>query len=361
MKQQQWTIGMGITSQCNMKCSFCYSQDRRKNDDLSADAWISFIKSNASSICAINYGTGENTLSESWYQIITYTREKFPNIRQSLTTNGTLGKAIKTINKAMVIDRCIDEIDVSIDFANPTYHNKMRGFSGAFDLALDTLAYCKDYRKRATIVVIGLEQTLDIENLARLFELAAHYNAFIRINLYRHVHSKSTFVPPRLSVVLKALDWIIKQHTIVSVSEPVFRSIYGIPMDNTIENELFSMRILSNGDCTPSTYLITEEWIAGNILDNISLDSLLSTTPFKRFRNCVLPKECGGCHYSNTCHGGALDRRFLSWGNLDKPDIYCPRGLDEYFNPKKNLDLKFLNQTTVHSNYLPTMIFSPNT
>ena len=349
---------MGVTSQCNMNCTFCYSQATRKKDELDVDRWTSYIERNASSICAINYGTGENTLCPSWYRIISYVREHFPHIRQSLTTNGSLAEAIKVDDQATAIDTCIDEIDVSLDFADLKLHDRMRGFSGAYDLALHTLGYCKAYGKRATIVALGYEKTLALANLAPLFELAARFSAFIRINLYRHVNDKSTLYYPSIHTVLKALDWIIRHHTVVSISEPVFKSMVGIDAEGT-DTEPLSMRILPNGDITPSTYLITKEWVAGNICNHIPLAELILTAPFRRFHNSALPVECSGCHYVQTCRGGALDRRFLTWGCSEKPDIYCSRGLEDYFRQAGNVKPVFLHQKTVHSDYLPTMIFSP--
>lgn len=359
MKHNKWTLGIGVTSSCNMKCPFCYSQDQRETNDLPLDRWISFVKSNAFFIKAINYGTGENTLSKTWYELIHYIRNYFPGIRQAITTNGYLSKAIEDSKKKDVLDSCIDEIDVSIDFANPEIHDKIRRFSGAYDMAVDTLSYCKEQGKHATIVILGREETLDINNLHQLFELAGSYNAFIRINIYRHVSTKSSFQYPGFSSVIKALDWIIKHYTVVSISEPVFSSIYGIN-NNISEDSPMSMRILSDGSITPSTYLITEEWVAGNICDDVLLPEIGQTPPFKRYNNDILPEWCKECFYAKTCKGGTRDRRLLKWGNLNHPDIYCPRFATEIVEKKMSLNPRILhNKNTIHSDYLPTIIFSP--
>jgi radical SAM protein with 4Fe4S-binding SPASM domain len=352
---------MGVTSQCNMRCPFCYSQDKRRSDDLESNIWISFLKENAAWISAINYGTGENTLSQAWYELIPYVRENFPQIRQALTTNGTLAEAIRDKDREAAIDRCVDEIDISIDFADPEQHDKIRGFSGAFDMAVRTLAYCKDHGKRATIVILGLDNTLSVSNLKQLFELAGRHDAFVRINLYRHVSERSMLNAPGLSTVLNALDWILKNHSVVSVSEPVFGSIYGIPTKE-VPDTAFSARILPDGSITPSTYLITEEWVAGNIRDSISMKDLIRTAPFQRFLKPVIPRACSSCYYEYSCRGGNRDRRFLSWDSLDRPDPYCPHVFDDIRRREQILSPKILTgKETVHSGYLPTLIFSPGT
>ena len=344
---------------CNMTCPFCYSQDQRTVDDLPLDVWIRFMHGNASLVKAINYGTGENTLSRSWYRFVEHVREHYPEIRQALTTNGYLVEAIKDDNKRQAINACIDEIDVSIDFASAEHHDRRRGFTGAFEMAVGTLAYCGVHGKRATIVVLGEEESLDTTNLSRLFELARRYGAFVRINLYRHVSDRSPFQGPSPATVLKALDWIIEHHAVVSVSEPVFNSIYGLTTGRKA-NGLFSMRILSNGNITPSTYLITKEWVAGNIQNQVFLAEICQTAPFQRFMKGTLPQACEDCPLANTCQGGARDRRFLTWGSLAHPDNYCPQLVDSYAEHVNRPDPKVLrNNDTVHSDYLPTMIFAP--
>ena len=359
METQLWTVGVGITSLCNMSCLFCYSREQRKADDLETDVWTAFMDNNAKVIRAINYGTGENTLSEAWYELIAYVRQNFPWIRQALTTNGFLAEAIKDCNKAKIIKECIDEIDVSIDFADSLRHDTIRGFTGAFDMALSTLRYCRDNGKLATIVALGLNDVLECANLAKIFDLAEEYDALMRLNLYRHVNESSSFYPPSFLEVIKALDWIIKKYTVVSISEPVFKSVYGIT-NRGDDSCAYSVRILPNGNITPSTYLISEEWVAGNILSGMVLDDLIHTNVFMRFWESVIPEKCEGCLYKETCKGGTRDRRFLKWGRLDDTDIYCPRDINGYFTREREVFPKLLdNKRTVHSDYLPTMIFSP--
>ena len=70
----------------------------------------------------------------------------------------------------------------------------------------------------------------------------------------------------------------------------------------------------------------------------------------------VLPEECEGCKYQNTCAGGVFDRRFLWYGTLNQRDPYCPVRLghklpETYFKTTKT------NRVSVHDDYLPTLFF----
>ena len=93
---KKWNIGWGTVSHCNMNCQFCYSKHKRKDSkDLKYNDWIKFIDENHSKINSINYGTGENTLDETWFDLVAYIRRNYPQIRQALTTNGHLSEAVK--------------------------------------------------------------------------------------------------------------------------------------------------------------------------------------------------------------------------------------------------------------------------
>ncbi len=116
---RKWNIGWGAVSHCNMNCQFCYSKHRRKySNDLVFDDWIKFIDENHSKINTINYGTGENTLEDNWFKLVSYIRENYPGIRQALTTNGYLSEAVKNPKNMQIFIDAVDEVDVSLDFCD---------------------------------------------------------------------------------------------------------------------------------------------------------------------------------------------------------------------------------------------------
>jgi MoaA/NifB/PqqE/SkfB family radical SAM enzyme len=187
MAHKLWNIGWGVTSDCNMDCQFCYSQSKRNVDnDLVVGDWINFIKSNHSRIGAINYGTGENTLSADWFHLVDYIRTNYPKIRQALTTNGYVSEIINNDkHKLEIIKKAIDEIDVSLDFADEEKHNKFRGQKNAFKWAMNTLSFCQNNNKTAAIVCLLSRQTIARENLEGIFKVAKKYETIVRMNLYR--------------------------------------------------------------------------------------------------------------------------------------------------------------------------------
>lgn len=79
-----------------MKCKFCYSKfHRNEAKDLGLKEWLHFVDGNHEYINSINYGTGENSISDDWFSLIAYIRTKYPEIRQALTTNGYTSEVIQ--------------------------------------------------------------------------------------------------------------------------------------------------------------------------------------------------------------------------------------------------------------------------
>ena len=116
---KNWKIGWGVTNLCNMNCSFCYSKKARGlNHELSFDSLKLFVDKNEPFIESINYGTGENTLSENWIKLLIYIHKKY-ELDQALTTNGTLAPLIyKNVIGDSILE-ALEEVDVSLDFFKP--------------------------------------------------------------------------------------------------------------------------------------------------------------------------------------------------------------------------------------------------
>ena len=109
---KKWNIGWGTVAACNMKCQFCYSKERRKQgQQLELSDWKKFIDQNHEKISTINYGTGENSINDDWFKLVYYIREKYPNIRQALTTNGFFSEKIKNTELYEMATKSIDEFE----------------------------------------------------------------------------------------------------------------------------------------------------------------------------------------------------------------------------------------------------------
>ena len=356
----KWKIGWGFTATCNMNCSFCYSKSARENsEDVSLETATNFIKKNHTFIESINYGTGECTLSKNWFSLINYIRQNYPSIQQAITTNGSLSHTLGDKSNQDIFSKSIDEVDVSLDFADASKHNAMRNHPLAFDWVLKTLEICKKKQKLTTIVVLGIDKTLEIKNLNDIFNLAAKYNAFVRINICRPT-APGKINPPSYKNVMAALTWVLNNHKVVSLCDPLFGSIYQ-PLENNIEaTGITSLRILPNGYISPSTYLVTKEWFAGNINNDICLHDLKFFESFQKIENRIIPTSCKNCMLVQNCQGGAIDRRYLHYNTFIERDPYCPLRHNEELQQFAKINTYSYERPKIHDGYLPTLIFAPN-
>lgn len=357
---KKWNIGWGTVSHCNMNCQFCYSKNRRKNSkDLEYKDWIKFIDENHSRINSINYGTGENTLDDNWFKLVSYIRKNYPNIRQALTTNGYLSEAIKKDTCLQAFIDGIDEVDISLDFCNKNEHTKFRGQPEAYDWALNTLALCQKYNKSSTIVFLGSNKNVNYKNIDGLFDIAKKYGAILRMNIYRPTEGINNFSKQFIisyDNIVNILKYIANKYQIISLNDALFSSFL---TNETIEDPSGdkSIRILADGSITPSTYLIEKDYIIANIKDSNILEELEKKEVLNGIIKKVIPEECEKCFYKNSCAGGVYDRRYLWNGTLEKKDPYCP-GI--FLTKTTNLlNINKIKFESVHDGYLPTIFFSP--
>ncbi len=354
---KKYSVGWGLTNICNMNCQFCYSKIARdKNQELSLSDWIKFIDLNHDNIESINYGTGENTLIDDFFIFIDYVRTNYPEITQSLTTNGHLYEKIQSNSKYYESYlRSIDEVDVSLDFADKSKHTQFRGQPKAYDWAINTLKMLQQDHKKATIVFVGFDETLEKENITGLFKIALEYDAYLRLNIYRptscneEINKRFILSEDKL---YDALDFINENYRILSLNDSLLGNLYTdeLVSDNT---GVSSIRILPNGMICPSTYLISDEYLSDySILDGKILDNL----EFPQFEAPPLPKECDNCLIKDKCKGGVLDRRYLWYGSLEERDPYCPTRSSKDL-PKQKYKIYKKERISVHDGYLPTLFF----
>lgn len=357
---RKWNVGWGPVSLCNMNCKFCYSRKKRTSrQDLSYKDWVKFIDENHNRINTINYGTGENTLDYNWFRLVAYIRDNYPEIRQALTTNGYLSEAVEDDFCLKTFINAIDEVDVSIDYCRREKHNLFRGQPKAYDWAIETLKLCKEAEKSTTIVFLGSKQNISKENVDGLFEIAKKYDAILRMNMYR----------PTEGINANSARFIIKGDEVVDILKHISGKYHILALNDTLFSTMLtgesvedpsgyrSIRILSDGSITPSTYLINNNFYVANILEENVLEQMEERNSLSEIISECIPKECEGCLYANKCKGGVYDRRYLWYGTLSHKDPYCPNIITQ--KVKSKIRIEKTGFVSVHDGYLPTMFFKP--
>ena len=355
----KWKIGWGLTNSCNMNCPFCYSKKARQDgEDISLECATRFIDENHEYIDSINYGTGENTLSNNWRCIAKYITENYPDIGQALTTNGYLSEILLDQENEDIL-QSLEEVDISFDMADKNEFNKLRGISSAYDWVMKTINICKKYNIKTTLVTILIEETMHIENLKNIIEISRTHDCFLRLNIFRP-NINQDITPVKYELLKDTLLWVINNTSIVSLCDPLFSALI-IRKKATDNSGKSSLRILPNGSVTPSTYLVSDQWVFGNIKDGVSLKE----NPFKTMAKEIdlednIPDDCIDCPIANQCMGGAMDRRVIWYNTLKKRDPYCPYENDDNLETWNNKTINYIEKgPVIHDGYLPTLIFKP--
>src|SRR5277367_3379119 len=78
-----FAIGLGLTNECNLSCSFCY-RDPARVDRLSLDQVRSAMASLP--VRSVNLGTGENGMHPEFREILAFLRAQ--PLKLTITSNG---------------------------------------------------------------------------------------------------------------------------------------------------------------------------------------------------------------------------------------------------------------------------------
>ena len=206
---------------------------------------------------------------------------------------------------------------------------------------------------------MGSEKNTKPENIDGLFAIAKEYGAILRMNMYRPTegideHSKAFII--KYDTLVNTLKHIADKHSIISMNDALFSSFL---TNNTVMDPSGdrSIRILSDGSITPSTYLIDENYIVANIQEENVLEKLETENQLTAIVTKTVPDECKKCVYADTCAGGVYDRRYLWYGDLKHKDPYCPGVFSKKAEPV--IAIADTDFTSVHDGYLPTIFFKP--
>ena len=101
-----FALGLGLTNECNLACSFCY-RDPARTDRLSLEQVKSVMESLP--IRSVNLGTGENGMHPQFREILSYLRT-LP-VKLTITSNGH-SAAVLTDDEL----RAFHDIEFSLDY-----------------------------------------------------------------------------------------------------------------------------------------------------------------------------------------------------------------------------------------------------
>jgi radical SAM protein with 4Fe4S-binding SPASM domain len=298
-----FALGLGLTNECNLACSFCY-RDPVRMDRLNLEQVQSVMESLP--IRSVNLGTGENGMHPQFREILGFLRS-LP-VKLTITSNGH-SVAVLTDQEL----RAFHDIEFSLDYATEEKQDAQRG-AGNWALIHEQAARC--VRLGVPVTFIAVMMKANYLGLAKVARAAKRFGAPLRVNVYQAV--RSDLYALTYEEYWQGFRALFAETEVIAIGEPLVRAMAGLPA-----------RV---GGCGASTVRVTPRattqpcvyWpgVGEPLSLLISLGSgIVDTSPFVEARTA--PQACRSCEYLASCHGGCAGRRRLQ-NALGEPDFYCP-------------------------------------
>ncbi len=295
-----FSVGIGLTNECNLRCPHCYRPDTVLTRLTLAD-----VKRVCESIPtrSMNLGVGENGLHGEYRAILDYLWTQ--GIRTSITSNGLSIQALT--NEAVTR---FHSIEFSLDFPNEREHDAFRG-PGNWGTVMEGLGRCAALEVPITVTAVMM--SINYERLAELAAVAAAFDANLRVNIYQP--SKTDRFTLTYAQFWNGFRRLLGETRLVATTEPVLAAVLGQVDFAGPGCGRSTVRVAPDGRVLPCTYWPSSRLTVAHLAE--LGEGIVHASEFVEARR--LPAACEGC----PCRGGCAGRRAVA-GRLDAPDPYCP-------------------------------------
>ncbi len=305
-----FALGLGLTNECNLTCAFCY-RDPTRTDRLQADQVRAVL--DALPVRSVNLGTGENGMHPDFGPMLDLLRAE--PVKLTITSNG---HSVALLSDDDVT--AFKDIEFSLDYPTREEQDLQRG-AGNWDLVHEQAARCR--RLGVGVSIIAVMMKANHQRLAEIAEVAARFDAPLRINVYQAVRTDAFALT--YDEYWTAFEMLFARTDVIAIAEPLVRAMAGLP-PRVGGCGATTVRVTPRSTVQPCVY-----WPGAGapLAELLSAGSdIVRSADFHEAR--TLPEACWTCRYREPCAGGCAGRRRLL-DQIDKPDPYCPimRGDDK--------------------------------
>ena len=298
------SLGIGLTSDCNLNCEHCYRpQDRIHNLTL-ADVQKVCASLNVGSI---GFGTGENGLNPDYFTILEDLHGR--KIRMTLASNG---HTLSITPDAQL--QYFSDVEFSVDFPDAERQDRFR-CAGNWQTVMDGIRRCRRLGIRVSMLAVLMN--LNFRDLGRIARLAASLDADFRVNVYQPMYTDRFM--PSFEEYWEGFRMLFDQAEVISVTEPLVNTFMGINNLSGTPCGSRSIRVTPDGRLKPCVYWPESDLTIDDLV--MQQDRIFATPLFRQPHQT--PPFCLSCPHVANCGGGCAARRRLR-GQLEQPDEYCP-------------------------------------
>lgn len=298
-----FALGLGLTNECNLACSFCY-RDPARVDRLSLEQVRSVMESLP--VRSVNLGTGENGMHPQFREILAHLRT-LP-VKFTITSNGH-SAAVLTDDEL----RAFHDIEFSLDYPTEAEQDAQRG-PGNWALIHNQAARCVQLGIPVTFVAVMMKS--NHLRLAEVARVVKRYQAPLRVNVYQSVRSDLYALSYR--EYWQGFRALFAETDVIAIGEPLVRAMAGLP-PRSGGCGVSTVRVTPRATTQPCVY-----WPGAGEPVSLLLrlgSGVVETFPFVEAR--TVPEACRPCSYLESCYGGCAGRRRMQ-NALHQPDFYCP-------------------------------------
>jgi len=299
-----FSLGIGLTSNCNLHCAHCYREQNHIYDLTLAD-----VQNICESIeiSSIGFGTGENGLNPDYFQILDYLHHR--NIKMTLASNGyTLSI---TPDEEL---KYFEDVEFSMDFPDQRRQDRFRG-EGNWQTVMAGIERCRRLGIRVSILAVLMN--LNYTDLGSIARLAASFGSNFRVNAYQPMYTEEFM--PDFKQYWEAYRILFDQSEIISITEPLVNTFLGANGLKGTPCGGQSMRVTPDRKLKACVYWPGSDLSIDDLM--IKKEAIFDTPLFQQTHQT--PKFCLSCEHVQNCGGGCTARRKLR-SRLEDPDEYCP-------------------------------------
>src|SRR5881394_3041623 len=143
---RQFALGLALTNECNLACSFCY-RDPDRVDRLTFDQVSAIME--CLPVRSVNLGTGENGMHPDFQRILTFLKTQ--PVKLTITSNG---HSIAILDDEDV--RAFHDVEFSLDYPTEAEQDAQRG-SGNWALIQEQAKRCVKLSVPVTVIAVMMK------------------------------------------------------------------------------------------------------------------------------------------------------------------------------------------------------------
>src|SRR2546423_6207760 len=211
---RQFALGLALTNECNLACSFCY-RDPDRIDRLTLDQVRAVME--RLTVRSVNLGTGENGMHPDFQRILTFLKSQ--PVKLTITSNG---HSIAILDDEDV--RGFHDVEFSLDYPTQAEQDTQRG-AGNWDLVHEQAARCR--RLGVPITIVAVMMKANFSRLADVARVAKNFDAPLRVNVYQSVRTDAFALS--YEEYWEGFRRLFADTDVIMIGEPLVRALAGLP------------------------------------------------------------------------------------------------------------------------------------